>query len=52
MFFNVFDSCVLVFILKVFKFTSSVLFETNILFDKSLSVSKLLLHLSKIPING
>ena len=51
MFFNVFYSFLVVFILKIFKFTSSAVFKTNILLDKSLRALRLLLRLPKIAIN-
>ena len=51
MFFNVFYSILFVFILKIFKFTSSAVFKTNILLGKSLRALRLLLHLPKLAIN-
>ena len=42
------DSFILVILSKTFKFTSSVLFGTHIVLDKSLIVLQLLLHLSKL----
>ena len=51
-FFNVFDSFILVIMLKTFTFTFSVLFATHILPYVSPRKLKLLLHLSKLTING
>ena len=51
-FVNAFDPFIPAIILKIFKFTSSVLFATYILTDGSPRVLQLSLHLSKLITNG
>ena len=51
-FVNVFDWLILAIIEKTFKFTSSILFKTHILSDRSLRVLQLSLKLSKLIVNG
>ena len=56
-FVNFFDSFIAVILLKLFKFKSSVLFETHTLLDKSIKILKLSKHLiyqniSILTING
>ena len=49
---NVFDSFILVIMLKTLRFKSSVLFGTHALLDKSLTVLELPAHLSNLTENG
>ena len=49
---GLFNSFILVIILKTFEFTSSVLFATHILLDKSVILLQLPLHLSKLTMDG
>ena len=51
-FVSVFDSFILVIVLKTFKFTPSFLFETHSQLDKSSRVLQLSSHLSKLTINN
>ena len=51
-FVNVFYLLILVIILKALNSTSSILFETHILLDRSSGVLQLSLHVSKLIING
>ena len=52
MFFNDFDSIHLLLLSKTFKFSSSVLFGTYIVLDKSSRVLQLSLQLSRLTIYG